>query len=590
MALRPEWNTALPDWEERLLAGQSLVPDLPLFESEAARALRIFKRLRIPDVHGTPTMQVACGPWYFPIVGAVFGCYDPETHMRMLQEFFLLIPKGNSKSSYGGPLMLTAVIMNRRPEAGFSIIAPTIKVAEIAFNQAEGTIRLDPELDKLFHIQRHVRTITHRTTGAALKIKAADTDVVTGGKDVGTMIDETHVFAKKSDAAAIFVELRGALRKRKDGFLFQTTTQSKAPPSGQFKRELDRARAVRNGELKRPVLPVLYEYPESVLEGEKWKSDRKLWHLVNPNMGRSLDEQGLSQALEDAEKEGIDQLLLIASQHFNIQIGMGLHGDRWRGADHWEKAGAPEICGSLETMLARCEVAVVGIDGGGLDDLLGLCVAGRERETKRWLYWFHAWVWRDVLDLRKEIAPQLLDFEEAGDLTILDFRQGDDGVWELDDGDGEEREEVGADEDIRQVVAIIETVKASGLLPEKNAVGLDPQGVGALVDALSGIGLEHPQVMAIGQGFRLSSAVWSMERKLKHRMLAHSGSAMMAWCVSNAKAEQRGNAVLITKETAGKAKIDPLVAGFNATKLLEANPEAVVKPDIDSWIAGLRAA
>ena len=111
-------------------------------------------------------------------------------------------------------------------------------------------------------------------------------------------------------------------------------------------------------------------------------------------------------------------------------------------------------------------------------------------------------------------------------------------------------------------------------------VGIDPGGMGGVLDALVAAGVPQEKMVGISQGWRLGGAIKTAERKLAEGVLKHQGSAMMAWCTSNAKVEPKGNAILITKQASGTAKIDPLMALFNAVSLMSLNPEAQGGPGI----------
>lgn len=542
------WSTAIPDWKERILGRRSMIPALPLHDAVAEKALRIFKRLRVPDIVGTPTYGEVCGDWVFDFVRAIFGSYDPETKRRALREFFLLVPKKNGKSAIAAAIIVVAAIMNERPDAELLLIAPTREIATISFKQASGIIRLDDELAKLFQVADHKKEIKHRNTLAVIIVKSAAPDVITGSKATFILIDETHVFAAMSKAADVFVEIRGSLAARPDGFLLQITTQSKAPPTGVFKAELATARAVRDGEIQLPMLAVLYELPPEVAKDGGWK-DPATWGLVNPNLGRSVDEAYLRDEVMKAERDGRDKLALIASQHFNVEIGQALHADRWAGALYWQKCTEPKV--TFERMLDECEVIVAGGDVGGADDLFGFGALGRHRKTREWWSWSWAWCLRDVLELRKSIAPKLLELEAVGDLRITDT----------------------AAEHVEEAVQICCQIRDAARFPEKSGIGLDPHGVAALVDALEGEGfVAGEQIVPVGQGYKLSGAIKGLERRLYDGRLKHGGQPLMTWCLGNAKAEQRGNNVYVTKEAAGVAKIDPLIALFNAAILMDGNP------------------
>ena len=482
---------------------------------------------------------------YLILFSAIFGAYDCITGQQLIREYFLLISKKNTKSTIAAGIMLTALILCWRSEEEHLIIAPTKEVADNSYRPAAAMVRADEELSEIFHVQDHIRTITHRTNRNTLKTVAADTDTVSGKKAGRILIDELWVFGKKPKADGMLMEATGGLVSREEGFVIYLSTQSDEPPAGVFRDRLNYCRDVRDGKIiDNKTLPIIYEFPEKMIANQEYLNP-KLFYITNPNIGRSVSQIWLEDNLKKNEHKKDGSLQKFLAKHLNIEIGLNLRSDRWAGADFWQRS---VIRLSLDELMQRSEVITIGIDGGGLDDLLGFYVIGREKETGIKLGWAYAWAHPSVLERRQEIAPRLQDFQSDGNMSLV--------------------KHVG--DDIVEMADICERIKDAGLL---HSIGVDPVGLGSIEEELNSRGIDSDTyIRAISQGWKMGGAIKTAERWLADGSFKPSNQALMAWCVGNARIEPRANGIMITKQASGFAKIDPVIAMFNAVTLMSLNP------------------
>ena len=551
-----EWTTSLPDWEDRIVSRQSLVPVSPLFPEVAADAMDVFGALRMVDADGSPLMSEACLPWVNELVATMFGSYDPERKRRLITNYFLMVSKKNGKSMIAAGVMLTALILNTRAAGEFIILAPTKEAADNAYKPIREMILADDDLTARFQEQQHIKTVTDRLNNATLKVVAADSATVTGKKAIGVFIDELHEFGKSAKATSMLTEATGGITSRPEGFVFYCTTQSENPPAGVFLDKLTYARKVRDGKVvDRRFLPVIYEFPGYMLEAKAYE-DLENAYITNPNWNVSVDAEVITQKIQEAVETGEHAVRDIRAKHLNVQVGMNMSAQRWTGADFWERNGDKRI--TLEYILRESEVVTIGIDGGGLDDLLGFAVEGRRKSSEHCDLWNKAWIHPIGIERRKSEESKYRDFERDGDLVVVERPR----------------------QDIEEAAAICKQVYDAGLLAQ---IGLDPERTHKVMfKALIDAGIPEDLIIGISQGWKLTGALAVAELALEGGQLTHSASPMMAWCVGNAKVVPSGNAVLITKQASGTAKIDPLMASLNAISIMATNPEAKRKSVYES--------
>ncbi|ROO30432.1 terminase [Salinisphaera orenii MK-B5] len=520
---------------------------MALYPESAERAVELFSRLHVPDMTGQPTMADVCREWVFDFVRSVFGGLNPETGEQEIREYLLLIPKKNSKSTISAGIMLVALILHERQNDELLLLSATRETANTTFSIAAGMVRADPDLSAVFHVRDHLKSIEHRVNDNVLKVVSLDSNSLAGKRASYVLVDELWLLGGIARAESALQEAMGGMASRKEGWALYLTTQSDEPPAGVFRDKLQYARQVRDGEVDDPsFLPVLYELPTGV---DYSRDIERAFELTNPNLDASVSRRWLLAEYRKVEHKQDGGLQRFLAKHLNVEIGLALRTDRWAGADYWQSNETPL---TLDSLIDRSEVVTIGVDGGGLDDLLGLYVVGRESGTGRKLGWAHAWCAKIALQRREQLAPTLRGFEQDGDLTIVPT--------------------VGPD--IEQLAAMCAKVQASRKLYQ---IGCDPAGIGQIVEAIQNAGVPEDKIIGISQGWKLGSAISTAERWLADGSFIPADQGLMRWAVGNARVEPRANSILITKQASGRGKIDPLMALFDATAIMALNPEPMTK-------------
>ena len=108
----------------------------------------------LPDVPGKPKLSQAAGQWFRDLTAVAFGSWEPACGERHIRDILVMAPKGQSKTSYSAALMISPMLMNKRPRAEMLFVGPTQAISDRAYDQAVGMIEESADLKRRLRSRR----------------------------------------------------------------------------------------------------------------------------------------------------------------------------------------------------------------------------------------------------------------------------------------------------------------------------------------------------------------------------------------------------------------------------------------------------
>lgn len=494
---------------------------LPDPHGRGTRAVKFLKSLKHPKSIGK-NQAFELVPWMSRIVERVYGDTN-EKERRKIKTVFLLLPRGNRKTTLGAGLALLHLVGPEKVPSG-QVISAAIdrKQARIAYVEAKAICALQPELKAATHILDARNTLQHPASGATYEAISAEAGASHGRTPNFILADELHAWPKPD----LWDVLRTGAVKSAESLTFIITTAGIGRENIAYEL-YSYAKKVASGAIKDPgFLPILFETDAKA----DWQ-DEAHWFAANPGLEYGFpDLEAMRQLAKEAEarprqREAFRQL------HLNVWMDGSASG--------WIDLAAYDENGELQPLDERedGEPCWIGVDLSSTQDLTAVVAVFREDDGSYSVYPFF---YLPEAGMRRRADRDGIPFPLWVEEGLIIATRGD--VVDYDE--------------------ICDKIAELATRFDVREIAMDPWNSTSTQTRLLNEGLP---VVLFRQGFAsMSPAMKEVERAVKSRKFRHGDHPVLRWNMGNMVADMDPAGNVKPSKARSSEKIDGIVAAIMA--------------------------
>lgn len=483
---------------------------------EAESAVRWFEKyLHIPEGprYGKP---FRLEPWQADIIRARYGWRTMQGNLRYTK-VFVFIPRGNGKSSLGAGFGLKALIGEGLPTPKIYGAGTDKENAAIIFGHASSMVDQDRRLTKRLSTIPSTKRIVRKDGQGFYVVISRDTKKGHGIHPTDLIIDDLQAIE-----AEYYKLLRSSQITRDDARLEEFMTAGFAKEGPGWDRYNLARRVLEDPSVSEEQLVVLYELPENA----DW-TDPANWRIANPNLGVSVSEKKLREAVDEAVAIPSNQNAVL-TYNFNRWVEQVV---RWLPIELWDS------CGQLvprEDLIGREYFTYV--DLATVTDIAALAHVFPPTKDKPWDVVWDFFVPADNVQGRAN--RDKIPYDLWIDQGWIEATHGD-----VIDYDAVEK-------------ALLRRTREWKQKPKE--LIFDPWQAQHFAQDMAGKGITTIELANTGRNMNLG--VKEVERQTRSKGLRHGGNPVMRWMINNAAVLENSSGERKIDKRQSREKVDGVVA------------------------------